>query len=324
MDNRNLIDGGAHLEPAGVWSEFAGLNAIPRPSKKEEQIRAYLKNWLEVRGIAYREDAVGNLLAYKPASHGLENSVPVVLQAHMDMVCQQNEGTGHDFERQGIDMYVDNGWVRARGTTLGADNGMGLAMGLALLADSSAVHPALELLITVDEETGMTGALGLETGWVQGKFLLNLDTEDDRELTVGCAGGIDVTAEGTYTPSRIPSGYTGLELRLRGLTGGHSGMDIHLGRGNANVLSARLLVALEEAACILVAEWEGGSLRNAIPREAKTVVAVASSHRQKALDCLTKVKDELTSEYLLTDSGLTLEWKEVETPEWSLDPVLQG
>jgi len=324
MDNRNLIDGGAHLEPAGVWSEFAGLNAIPRPSKKEEQIRAYLKNWLEVRGIAYREDAVGNLLAYKPASHGLENSVPVVLQAHMDMVCQQNEGTGHDFERQGIDMYVDNGWVRARGTTLGADNGMGLAMGLALLADSSAVHPALELLITVDEETGMTGALGLETGWVQGKFLLNIDTEDDRELTVGCAGGIDVTAEGTYTPSRIPSGYTGLELRLRGLTGGHSGMDIHLGRGNANVLSARLLVALEEAACILVAQWEGGSLRNAIPREAKTVVAVASSHLQKALDCLAKVKDELTSEYLLTDSGLTLECKEVETPEWSLDPVLQG
>lgn len=324
MDLRTNIEGGAHLEPQSVWSEFAGLNAVPRPSKKEEKIRAYLKKWLEDRNISYREDSVGNLLASKPASPGMEDRVPVVLQAHMDMVCQQNEGTGHDFENDGIHMVVENGWVRARGTTLGADNGMGLAMGLALFADPHAIHPPLELLITVDEETGMTGALGLEPGWVQGKYLLNIDTEDDRELTVGCAGGVDVTATGTYITGKVPPGYVGYEVRLRGLTGGHSGMDIHLGRGNASVLSARLLVALEEAACILVCTWEGGSLRNAIPREAKMTIAVAESHRSKAEACLLEVRDELNSEYSLTDNGLQVEWTQIMAPENCMDSVLQG
>ena len=323
-DNRMWISGGEQLEPASVWSEFAGLNAIPRPSKKEEQIRAYLKNWFSERAIAFKEDHVGNLLAHKPASTGMENRVPVVIQAHMDMVCQQNEGTNHDFDAEGINMFVESGWVRARGTTLGADNGMGLAMGLAVFADPNAVHPPLELLITVDEETGMTGALGLQEGWVQGKFLLNIDTEDDRELTVGCAGGVDVTSTGTYSSSAVPSGYRGLSLRLRGLTGGHSGMDIHLGRGNANVLSARVLVALEEAACALVSEWKGGSLRNAIPREAKATIAIANSHWEKALHALSQLKTELTQEHAHTDAALVLEWEEVPVPVKSMDPGVQG
>jgi dipeptidase D len=323
-DNRTWISGGEQLEPASVWSEFAGLNRIPRPSKKEEQIRAYLKHWFSERAIPFKEDHVGNLLAHKPASLGMEKRVPVVIQAHMDMVCQQNEGTNHDFDSEGINMLVESGWVRARGTTLGADNGMGLAMGLAVFADHNAVHPPLELLITVDEETGMTGALGLQEGWVQGKFLLNIDTEDDRELTVGCAGGVDVTSTGTYSSSPIPAGYRGLSFRLRGLTGGHSGMDIHLGRGNANVLSARVLVALEEAACALVSEWKGGSLRNAIPREAKATIAVANSHWEKALESLSQLKIELIQEYAHTDPSMALEWEEVSVPIKSMDPSVQG
>lgn len=320
MSNTNTLKG---LQPETVWNHFAALNAVPRPSKKEEKVRAFLRSWFKERNISFREDAVGNLLATKPASPGMENAIPVVLQAHVDMVCQQNEGTDHRFEEEGIDMFVDGDWVRARGTTLGADNGIGVAFALSLLENQNAVHPPLEALFTVDEETGMTGALGLKKGWVQGTFLLNIDTEDDQELTVGCAGGVDVTSTGTYTSSPVPQGYKGLWVRLKGLTGGHSGMDIHLGRGNANLLLSRVLRSLEESACIMLSSWEGGSLRNAIPREGKAHLAIADSHLDQAIAELNRLAQELQAEYAETDPGLCLEWESIDAPTQVLDAVLQ-
>ena len=209
----------------------------------------------------------------------MENAPTVVIQAHLDMVCQQNEGTGHDFDREGIAMFIEGGWVKARGTTLGADNGIGVAFAMATLRSRDLIHPAIEVLFTSDEETGMTGALGLQPGWIQGKYLLNIDTEDDQELTIGCAGGIDVTALGqaAYRPAPVedPLAYT---VTLKGLTGGHSGMDIHLGRGNANLLMVRLLRELEREACVLVHRVEGGNLRNAIPRECQATVVMGAAH----------------------------------------------
>ena len=222
-------------QPTDLWKAFEELNAVPRPSKREDQVQAFAVKVGEDLGLPTTKDSVGNVRISKPASPGMEHAPTVVIQAHLDMVCQKNDGTEHDFDTQGIAMFIEDGWVKAKGTTLGADNGIGVAMAIATLRSKTLVHPAIEVLFTSDEETGMTGALGLQEGWITGKYLLNIDTEDDRELTIGCAGGIDVTATSSLTfrkaPVAEPIGYS---LQIKGLTGGHSGMDIHLGRGNAN------------------------------------------------------------------------------------------
>lgn len=292
----------AHLEPRELWKAFEELNAVPRPSKREDQVQAFAVAVGERLGLPTAKDSVGNVRITKPGSPGMEHAPTVVIQAHLDMVCQKNDGTEHDFDTQGIEMYVEDGWVKAKGTTLGADNGIGVAMAIAVLRSETMVHPPIEVLFTSDEETGMTGALGLQEGWITGKYLLNIDTEDDQELTIGCAGGIDVTATSTlsYRPAPVgaPMGY---RLQVKGLTGGHSGMDIHLGRGNANLIMARLLRDLEREACILLHSMAGGNLRNAIPRECQATVVMDASHASVLESAFAAMAAALKKEYSATD-----------------------
>ena len=231
------------LEPKALWNNFSDLNEIPRASKKEEEVIKFAKNFGLGLGLETIVDETGNVIIKKPGSPGMENRSVLALQSHLDMVHQKNADTSFDFDTQGIQMYVDGDWVKARGTTLGADNGIGVAAIMSLLAADDIVHPPLEALFTTDEETGMTGAKGLQGGMLEAKILLNLDTEDDDELTIGCAGGIDVTAEGDYNQEQLPGGHMSFVLQIKGLTGGHSGVEIQLGRGNANKLMNRFLSA---------------------------------------------------------------------------------
>ena len=262
------------LEPKAVWNKFADLNAVPRPSKKEERVIAFMKEFGKNLTLETIEDAVGNVIIKKPATAGMEDRKAIVMQSHLDMVHQKNSDTNFDFLTQGIEMYVDGDWVKAKGTTLGADNGLGVATIMAILESTTLPHPAIEALFTIDEETGMTGAMGLEGGLLNGAILLNLDTEEDDEIGVGCAGGIDVTAVGTYNEESTPETKIGYSIEVKGLQGGHSGMDIHKGFGNANKIMNRLLFDAFENFGLRISEIDGGSLRNAIPRESKAIVAI--------------------------------------------------
>ena len=287
----------AQLEPVQIWEHFASLNAVPRASKKEEKIIAFMMDFSRSLGLETRKDAVGNVVIRKPASPGMEDRRPVVLQAHLDMVHQKNRDTDFDFETEGIRMYLDEDWVKATGTTLGADNGLGVAAIMGILASESIPHPPLEALLTVDEETGMTGAKELQPGMLKGSILLNLDTEDDQELTVGCAGGVDVTARGAYQPIPLEGELSGYRIEIKGLQGGHSGMDIHKGLGNANVLLTRLLLASFEAAPLYLVEFQGGNLRNAIPREAHALLAADSSQAGAIMESFEEEKRAILQEY---------------------------
>ena len=262
------------LAPKALWKNFAALNAVPRASKKEARVIAFAKNFGENLGLETTVDTVGNVIIKKPATAGMENRQTIVIHSHLDMVHQKNADTVFDFDTEGIKMLVEDDWVRADGTTLGADNGIGVATILALLESKDIPHPAIEALLTIDEETGMTGALGLVGGLLEGTILLNLDTEDDDELTIGCAGGVDVTASGQYQEEKCPTDYTGIRVSLRGLKGGHSGMEIHLGLANANKLMNRFLYEAAQKFDLRLANVDGGSLRNAIPRESFATVAI--------------------------------------------------
>ncbi len=313
----------AQLEPQVMWKHFTDLNAVPRPSKKEERVITFMKEFGESLGLETIVDSTGNVIIRKPASPGMEDRVPIVMQGHLDMVCQKNADTDFDFDTQGIDMYIDGDWVKARGTTLGADNGIGVASVMAILASDEIEHPAVEALFTVDEETGMTGAMGLEGGMLGGDILLNLDTEDDKEITIGCAGGIDVTSRGSYTNTETPLGSTAFRISVRGLTGGHSGMDIHLGRGNANKLINRLLSLVSERSDARIASVDAGGLRNAIPREAFAVVTVAEGRADEFKACIGKEAAVLTAEYASTDPGLEISIEPAEVPASVLDARFQ-
>ena len=282
-----------HLEPQIIWKNFSALNAVPRPSKKEERVIAFIKNFGENLGLPTSVDEVGNVIIKKPATAGMENRQTVVLQSHLDMVCQKNNDVDFDFDTQGIEMYVDGDWVKAKGTTLGADNGLGVAAIMSILESTDIAHPAIEALFTIDEETGMTGALGLKPGQLTGEILLNLDTEEDDEIDIGCAGGIDVTASANYTLTSTSSNF--VKIEIKGLQGGHSGMDIHKGFGNSNVILGRLLYAGISNEIQLVS-IDGGGLRNAIPREAHALVAVnnASEYLQKLETLKSDILEEFT------------------------------
>ncbi|MGB0838265.1 MAG: aminoacyl-histidine dipeptidase [Flavobacteriaceae bacterium] len=262
------------LKPQALWTNFAKLNAVPRPSKKEERVIEFMMNFGKALGLETSQDAVGNVLIKKPASKGMEDRKTVVLQSHLDMVHQKNNDTDFDFDTQGIEMYVEGDWVKAKGTTLGADNGLGVAAIMSILESKDIAHPAIEALFTIDEETGMTGAMGLEAGVLSGDILLNLDTEDDDELSVGCAGGIDLTATRNYEEEAVDQSKTAYTIEIKGLSGGHSGMDIHKGLGNANKIMNRLLFDGYENYGLRIAQIHGGSLRNAIPRESHALVVV--------------------------------------------------
>lgn len=264
----------ANLQPGSVWAHFATLCAIPRPSLHEAALRDHLIEWATARGIESVVDAAGNLILKKPASPGCESMPGVILQGHLDMVCQANAGTQHDFERDPINAVVRDGWVVAENTTLGADNGIGVALALAALEEPGLRHPPLEVLLTVNEETGMDGVRELAPGTLRGKTLINLDTEEWGHFYLGCAGGVDVEGHHICVQEEVPPDYTLWRLDVRGLCGGHSGIDIHLGRGNAIKLLAEALHGLAERFDLYLIELQGGTARNAIPREAYAVIAL--------------------------------------------------
>ncbi len=299
------------LEPTVMWNNFADLNAVPRPSKKEERVIQFIKSFGETLNLPTYVDEVGNVIIKKPATKGMEDRVAIVLQSHLDMVHQKNAATNFDFNTQGIEMFVEGDWVKANGTTLGADNGIGVASIMALLESTTIPHPALEALFTIDEETGMTGALALKGGLLDGSIMLNLDTEDDDELTIGCAGGVDITATGTYTsePTKHNMAY---KISVKGLMGGHSGMDIHRGRGNANKIMNRLLLNLTRDLTIEIASIDGGSLRNAIPRESVSVITVGDANNLKK--SIQEFESIIQAEYKTTDPHVVITIEEADIP----------
>ena len=265
----------SQLSPQPLWDIFAKVCSIPHPSYHEEALANHIVEWAQEKGIHAERDEVGNILLRKPATQGMENRKAVALQAHLDMVPQKNNDTVHDFTKDPIQPFIEDGWVKARGTTLGADNGIGLASALAVLADESVEHGPLEVLLTMTEETGMAGAFGLQPNWLQSEILINTDSETEGEIYMGCAGGIDFTATLPLSREAVPAGFSTLKLTLKGLKGGHSGADIHLGLGNASKLLARFLADHAQSLGLRLLDFTGGTLRNAIPREAIATLAIA-------------------------------------------------
>ena len=312
-----------NLEPKALWNKFADLNEVPRPSKKEERVIEFMKNFGNSLGLETFEDDIRNVIIRKPATPGMENRKAIVMQGHLDMVHQKNADTVFDFDTQGIDMYVDGDWVRARGTTLGADNGLGVATIMAILESKDIPHPAIEALFTIDEETGMTGALNLKGGILQGQILLNLDTEEDDEIDIGCAGGIDVTATRSYKEEEVPEGSVGHIITVKGLNGGHSGMDIHKGLGNANKIMNRLLFDAFENFGLQVAEINGGSLRNAIPRESVAKVIISEMFDEAYIFDMQEIINDIKAEYKTTEPNLSIEIVKCDLPEKVMDLGVQ-
>jgi len=311
------------LEPQGLWNKFADLNAVPRPSKKEERVITFMKDFGNALGLETIEDEVGNVIIKKPASSGMEDRKTIVMQSHLDMVHQKNGDTNFDFDTQGIEMFIDNDWVKAKGTTLGADNGLGVATIMAILESENIVHPAIEALFTIDEETGMTGAMGLKGGLLDGDILLNLDTEEDDEIGVGCAGGIDVTATRTYKEEETPEFKIGYTITVKGLQGGHSGMDIHKGFGNSNKILNRLLFDGFENFGLRISEIDGGSLRNAIPRESFANVAIDAVHEKAFEFEMQELSNAIKTELKTMEPNLGINISKIETPENIMDLGIQ-
>ena len=312
------------LEPTVLWNNFADLNEIPRASKKEDKVIEFMKNFGQSLGLETFVDETGNVIIRKPGSPGNETRQTIALQSHLDMVHQKNAETEFDFDSQGIDMYVDGDWVKARGTTLGSDNGIGVAAIMSLLASTDIAHPPLEALFTIDEETGMTGAKGLKGGLLKAGIMLNLDTEDDDELTIGCAGGIDVTAEGTYNQQSLPTGYNTYLVEIKGLTGGHSGMDIALGRANANKVMNRLLLEISNFTKLGINSIDGGGLRNAIPRESRAIIAVPEQDKDHLHGYIAEFNKILKTEYHTTDPDIIISLAESAASGTVIDAEFQA
>lgn len=312
-----------NLEPKALWNKFADLNTVPRPSKKEERVIAFMKDFGVSLGLETIEDEVGNVIIKKPATAGMENRKTIVMQSHLDMVHQKNNGTDFDFDTQGIEMYVDGDWVRAKGTTLGADNGLGVATIMAILESKDILHPAIEALFTIDEETGMTGAMGLKGGLLQGEILLNLDTEEDDEIDIGCAGGVDVTATRGYNEEETPENSVGYTITVNGLNGGHSGMDIDKGLGNANKIMNRLLFDSFENFGLQISEINGGSLRNAIPRESVAKVIISEIFDEAFVFDMQEIINDIKAEYKTTEPNLNISIEKGELPAKVMDLGVQ-
>ena len=304
------------LKPALVFSIFDEINQVPRPSKKEEKIRQYLLDFAAKHNIEVKTDAIGNVVMHKPATPGKENAPTVVLQS--DMVCESNDKS-FDFTTQPIRTIVDGEWLRADGTTLGADNGIGMAASLAVMVDKDLVHGPVEALFTVDEETGLTGANNLGDGMLTGSILLNLDSEDDAEIFVGCAGGVDTTCLFSYKRSFAPTDFHYFKMDISGLLGGHSGGDIHQGRANANKLLARFLFGLSLEHVVSLCEIDGGNLRNAIPRAAHAVFGVDTSRKEQVRVAFNKFAADVEREYAGLETGMKFELTTAERPEYAVD-----
>jgi dipeptidase D len=311
------------LIPAGIWRNFKNVTQIPRPSKKEARIIKFITKFGENLGLETHRDAVGNIVIRKPATPGMENRKGVIFQAHLDMVPQKNSDKQHDFEKDPIDAYVDGEWVKANGTTLGADNGIGVAAMLSVLESSDLVHGPVEALFTIDEETGMTGAFALQTGQLKGDILLNLDSEDEGELYIGCAGGLDANIEFDYAAQEMPAGHIPYLIKVSGLKGGHSGLDINLGRGNSNLVLVRLLRKSEQAVGLRLCEFEGGNMRNAIPREAHAVVLIPVTKKNEFIGLVAEYRQIIGKELAVTEPDLKIEMTETANPDRVMHPDLQ-
>lgn len=309
-----------HLDPRKLWNNFADLNAVPRPSKKEERVIAFARAFGEKLGLETIVDNAGNVLIRKKASTGMEDRPTVVLQSHLDMVHQKNADTDFDFDKEGIRCVVDGDWVHAEGTTLGADNGIGVAAIMAILESDDIAHPPLEALFTIDEETGMTGAKGLQEGLLKGRILLNLDTEEDNELTIGCAGGIDTNTRFSYREEPPADDAVAFRISVKGLKGGHSGMDIHKGRANANKVMNRLLYKTTAPYKMRVAEIDGGSLRNAIPRESFATIVVGADKKEAFVAEFSRRAEAVKREFQRIEPGMNLLLEETERPQKVMHP----
>lgn len=311
------------LQPQAIWENFYKLTQVPRPSNHEEKAREFMLNWARENHIEARIDEAGNIIMSKPATPGMENRKGIILQGHLDMVPQKNEDTVHDFTQDPIQAYIDGEWVRAKGTTLGADNGMGVAAGMAVLTATDIEHGPIEVLVTATEETGMDGANGIKAGELKGDILLNLDSETEGELYVGCAGGLDSTMTFDYKAENVPAGHKAYKLSLKGLRGGHSGMDINLGRGNSNKLLFRFLKAEAANTGIRLASIKGGSLRNAIPRESFAVITLPTGQTEQLAGQVKKYEAIYKSELQATEPDLEFFVEETEMPGGVMSSDLQ-
>jgi dipeptidase D len=302
------------LEPKAIWENFYNLTQIPRPSKHEEAVVAFIVEFAQNLGLETIKDAIGNVIIKKPATPGRENCKGIILQGHLDMVPQKNSNTTHNFETDPITTYIEGEWVTAKETTLGADNGIGVAIAMAVLQDKNIEHGPIECLFTVDEETGMTGAFGLKPGLLDGDILLNLDSEDEGEVFIGCAGGVNVLSTFNCETEAVPANSTALKLALTGLKGGHSGCDIHLGRGNANKLMNRLLIAGVDQCGLRLAEIKGGSLRNAIPRESFATVVIPTDKLPEFKTMISEYEQIFNAELSAAEPDLSLQCSESDLP----------
>ncbi|MDE7388491.1 MAG: beta-Ala-His dipeptidase, partial [Muribaculaceae bacterium] len=305
------------LKPALIWEIFDEITQVPRPSKKEEKIRKYLLDFAAKHGVEAKTDAIGNVVMSRPATPGHENAPVVVLQGHMDMVCESNHP--FDFENNPITTIIDGEWVHADGTTLGADNGIGMAAALAVMIDKDLVTGPVEALFTVDEETGMTGANNLGEGMLKGDILLNLDSEDDGEVFIGCAGGVDTVCTFTYKRSFAPADFIYFRVDVSGGLGGHSGGDIHLGHANANQVLARFLWEMSQKHEISLVEFDGGNLRNAIPRAAHAVIGVHETNKHAVIAAFNAYAATIANEYAGLENTLKLDIASADCPEYAVD-----
>lgn len=308
-----------NLQPQPLWNYFEEICQVPRPSKKEEKIIRFLLDFAERNNLSAKRDGIGNVLITKPAMPGRENAPTVILQSHVDMVCEKNSDKIFNFDTDAIEPLIDGGWVRANGTTLGADDGIGMAAQMAVLTSSDINHGPIECLFTVDEETGLSGAFALEKGFMQGNILLNLDSEDEGELFIGCAGGIDTLAELKVKREAVPGNSFALRIMVKGLLGGHSGDDIHKGRGNANKILARFLWMAIRKFGVRIADFNGGNLRNAIAREASAVVIVPQVQKEQLVAELNIFSADVEFEYERTEPNLVVDHGSTALPSSVLD-----
>lgn len=311
------------LQPALVWDMFDRITQVPRPSKKEEKIIAFLEEFAKDKGLKYKKDKTGNIVIYKQATSGREESPAVILQSHVDMVCEKNSDVTFDFDKDPIQTYVEDGWVRARGTTLGADCGIGMAAELAVLASDDVEHGPIEALFTVDEETGLTGAYGLADDMLTGKYLINLDSEDQGEIFIGCAGGKDTIAEFRYKREETPKSHVFFRVDVTGLSGGHSGDDIEKGRANSNKVLNRFLLYGAEEFGLRLAYFDGGNLRNAIPREAYAVFAVPTKSVKEMIEYFETYVSDISGEYQYTEKDLDITISEMPGADGVMDVKTQ-
>jgi dipeptidase D len=313
----------SNLEPKSVWQYFEELTQVPRPSKKEEKVIEFLLKFGKEHNLETQRDQIGNILIKKPASTGMENVKSVLLQSHMDMVCEANRDTKIDFDNDPIKPYIDGEWVKAKGTTLGADDGIGVAAQMAILTDNTLKHGPIECLFTVDEETGLTGAFEIQPGFFDSKILLNLDSEDEGEIFIGCAGGVDAVASFNFKNEPVPQNHKAFKITINGLKGGHSGDEIHKGFGNSNKMANRFLFQFSEKYNIRLANFDGGNKRNAIPREAELVFTVESGITNEMLSSFVVLKNQIIKEIEITEPNISIKIEEIAIPTTVVDTLTQ-